>query len=54
LTEEFSLLPKNHRGKEDKLEVKKMILHAIKSASQELDSLTSAVEDRKKGKGLAL
>ncbi|KAJ4972653.1 hypothetical protein NE237_005827 [Protea cynaroides] len=32
LTEEFRSLPKNHRAKEDKLEVKKMILHAIKQA----------------------
>eukprot|EP00253_Pinus_taeda_P028655 PITA_28655 len=40
LTEEFHSLPKNHTAKEDKLEVKKMILHAIKSASQELNSLT--------------
>ncbi|KAG6416270.1 hypothetical protein SASPL_123696 [Salvia splendens] len=32
LTEEFRLLPLNHRAKEDKLEVKKMLLHALKSA----------------------
>ncbi|KAI8556113.1 hypothetical protein RHMOL_Rhmol05G0226900 [Rhododendron molle] len=32
LTEEFRILPKNHRAKEDKLEVKKMSLHAMKDA----------------------
>lgn len=32
LTEEFRLLPKNHRAKEDKLEVKKMALHALDQA----------------------
>ncbi|XP_041990015.1 lysine-specific demethylase JMJ25-like [Salvia splendens] len=32
LTEEFRLLPLNHRAKEDKLEVKKMLLHAMRSA----------------------
>lgn len=45
LTEAFRWLPKDHRAKEDKLDVKKMILHGIKSASQELDSLTSTLED---------
>ncbi|XP_057863486.2 lysine-specific demethylase JMJ26 [Cryptomeria japonica] len=39
LTEEFRLLPKNHRAKEDKLEVKKMILHAVKSAVTEVTNL---------------
>ncbi|VFQ67567.1 unnamed protein product [Cuscuta campestris] len=32
MTEEFRLLPPNHRAKEDKLEVKKMTLYAIKEA----------------------
>ncbi|KAJ7539676.1 hypothetical protein O6H91_11G105000 [Diphasiastrum complanatum] len=32
LTDEFRLLPKNHRAKEDKLEVKKMIVLAAKGA----------------------
>ncbi|XP_061372854.1 lysine-specific demethylase JMJ27 [Gastrolobium bilobum] len=32
LTEEFRLLPKNHRAKEDKLEVKKMTLYAVSHA----------------------
>ncbi|KAI3864302.1 hypothetical protein MKX03_004510 [Papaver bracteatum] len=31
LTEEFRLLPQNHGAKEDKLEVKKMILYAVKN-----------------------
>ncbi|KNA17553.1 hypothetical protein SOVF_078840 [Spinacia oleracea] len=35
LTEEFRLLPKNHRSKEDKLEVKKMALYAASSALSE-------------------
>ncbi|KAI9157598.1 hypothetical protein LWI28_024926 [Acer negundo] len=32
LTEEFRLLPKDHRAKEDKLEVKKMTLYAVDAA----------------------
>ncbi|GAB2233587.1 hypothetical protein Droror1_Dr00002813 [Drosera rotundifolia] len=32
LTEEFRLLPENHWAKEDKLEVKKMVLHAARQA----------------------
>ncbi|KAI3951850.1 hypothetical protein MKX01_021588 [Papaver californicum] len=32
LSEEFHLLPQNHRAKEDKLEVKKMTLYAVKHA----------------------
>ncbi|GAB2233588.1 hypothetical protein Droror1_Dr00002814 [Drosera rotundifolia] len=32
LTEEFRLLPENHWSKEDKLEVRKMVLHAAKEA----------------------
>ncbi|KAK9910177.1 hypothetical protein M0R45_034149 [Rubus argutus] len=35
LAEEFRLLPKNHRAKEDKLEVKKMTLYAVSSALRE-------------------
>ncbi|XP_048233602.1 lysine-specific demethylase JMJ25 isoform X2 [Ricinus communis] len=38
LTEEFRLLPPNHRAKEDKLEVKKMYLHAMKWAVEVLMS----------------
>ncbi|KAL2521985.1 Transcription factor jumonji (jmjC) domain-containing protein [Forsythia ovata] len=39
LTEEFRVLPQNHRAKEDKLEVKKMALHAIDDAVSELEGL---------------
>ncbi|GMH00408.1 hypothetical protein Nepgr_002247 [Nepenthes gracilis] len=44
LTEEFRLLPKNHRAKEDKLEVKKMTLYAVSSAVREARSLLSALK----------
>ncbi|KAM7479177.1 hypothetical protein LguiA_027390 [Lonicera macranthoides] len=40
LTEEFRVLPPNHRANEDKLEVKKMCLHAINHAVKELESLS--------------
>ncbi|XP_073150164.1 lysine-specific demethylase JMJ26 [Henckelia pumila] len=40
LTEEFRELPKEHRAKEDKLEVKKMIVHAVKQALEDLEKLT--------------
>ncbi|MQL89441.1 hypothetical protein Taro_022013 [Colocasia esculenta] len=36
LTEEFRRLPQDHRAKEDKLEVKKMIVYAIKQAVEKL------------------
>ncbi|KAG5538867.1 hypothetical protein RHGRI_019418 [Rhododendron griersonianum] len=41
LTEEFRVLPHDHRAKEDKLEVKKMSLHALYKAVNELEQLTS-------------
>ncbi|KAK5772295.1 lysine-specific demethylase JMJ26-like [Gossypium arboreum] len=41
LTEEFRVLPHEHRSKEDKLEVKKMMLHALKYAVEELEKLTA-------------
>lgn len=41
LTEEFRLLPKTHRAKEDKLEVKKMALYAASSAIREAMELQS-------------
>ncbi|EOY14242.1 Transcription factor jumonji domain-containing protein, putative isoform 3 [Theobroma cacao] len=41
LTEEFRVLPHNHRAKEDKLEVKKMMLHALNYAVEELEKLTA-------------
>uniref|UniRef100_A0A5B7AE35 Lysine-specific demethylase JMJ25 n=1 Tax=Davidia involucrata TaxID=16924 RepID=A0A5B7AE35_DAVIN len=40
LTEEFRVLPQNHRAKEDKLEVKKMSLHALSRAVDDLEQLT--------------
>ncbi|KAL2921821.1 Lysine-specific demethylase JMJ25 [Bienertia sinuspersici] len=42
LTEEFRLLPKYHRSKEDKLEVQKMALHAASSALNEFRKLMTA------------
>lgn len=39
LTEEFRRLPKNHKAREDKLEVKKMILHAMNQSVQDLEAL---------------
>ncbi|KAJ7951310.1 lysine-specific demethylase JMJ25 [Quillaja saponaria] len=44
LTEEFRLLPKTHRAKEDKLEVKKMTLYAVSSALREAKKLMMKVE----------
>ncbi|KAK9275007.1 hypothetical protein L1049_022264 [Liquidambar formosana] len=38
LSEEFRVLPQNHRAKEDKLEVKKMTVYAIGEAVHELNS----------------
>ncbi|KAK9672436.1 hypothetical protein RND81_12G100600 [Saponaria officinalis] len=39
LTDEFRLLPKNHRSKEDKLEVKKMAVYAANAALNEAREL---------------
>ncbi|KAK4347556.1 hypothetical protein RND71_033895 [Anisodus tanguticus] len=39
LTEEFRVLPQNHRAKEDKLEVKKMALYALEKAVADLKDL---------------
>lgn len=39
LTEEFRKLPKNHKAREDKLEIKKMILHSINEAVEDLNRL---------------
>ncbi|KEH36924.1 lysine-specific demethylase JMJ25 [Medicago truncatula] len=38
LTEEFRRLPKNHMAREDKLEVKKMIIHAVDQVVQDLEA----------------
>ncbi|KAL2495430.1 lysine-specific demethylase JMJ25 [Forsythia ovata] len=45
LTEEFRMLPKNHRAREDKLEVKKMILHAVNNAVNDFEKLTALEND---------
>ncbi|KAJ9566656.1 hypothetical protein OSB04_002622 [Centaurea solstitialis] len=42
LTEEFRKLPINHRAREDKLEIKKMILHAMHQAITDYEELTTA------------
>ncbi|KAL5842450.1 hypothetical protein ACOSQ3_013053 [Xanthoceras sorbifolium] len=39
LTKEFRLLPKNHRAREDKLEIKKMILYAVEQTVKDLKEL---------------
>ncbi|XVF26086.1 hypothetical protein REPUB_Repub13aG0269700 [Reevesia pubescens] len=41
LTEEFRQLPKNHRAREDKLEIKKMIIYGVERAVKELAELIS-------------
>ncbi|ESW19685.1 hypothetical protein PHAVU_006G146500 [Phaseolus vulgaris] len=41
LTEEFRRLPKNHKAREDKLEIQKMILYAVDNAVKELQALRS-------------
>ncbi|GAV73305.1 JmjC domain-containing protein [Cephalotus follicularis] len=38
LTEEFRRLPKDHKCKADKLEIKKMILYAVDQATQDLET----------------
>ncbi|KAL3820744.1 hypothetical protein ACJIZ3_006649 [Penstemon smallii] len=45
LTEEFRKLPKDHRAREDKLEVKKMILHAVNQAVDDLEKLMALEDD---------
>ncbi|PHT48143.1 Lysine-specific demethylase 3A [Capsicum baccatum] len=48
LTEEFRTLPQNHRAKEDKLEVKKMSIHAVREAVAVLEKkLTGKSEEKK-------
>ncbi|CAH1427084.1 unnamed protein product [Lactuca virosa] len=41
LTEDFRLLPQNHKAKEDKLEVKKMALYAVEAAVKDLKYLVA-------------
>ncbi|XP_022884392.1 lysine-specific demethylase JMJ25-like [Olea europaea var. sylvestris] len=45
MTEEFRILPQNHRAKEDKLEVKKMTLHAMCQAVQSCEGISSDASD---------
>jgi len=54
LSEEYRMVPQGHRAKEDKLEVKKVILHAVESALKELNRLTRVKKETDKGKGPAL
>ncbi|KAI5421394.1 hypothetical protein KIW84_044997 [Lathyrus oleraceus] len=42
LTEEFRKLLENHGSKEDKLQVKKMVIHAVDDAVKRLKNSTSA------------
>ncbi|XP_073125655.1 lysine-specific demethylase JMJ27-like isoform X2 [Henckelia pumila] len=42
LTEEYRLLPRNHLAKEDKLEVKKIVLHAIGQAVKDFEAFSSS------------
>ncbi|KAK8267009.1 hypothetical protein V6Z12_D12G284400 [Gossypium hirsutum] len=44
LTEEFRLLPKSHRAKEDKLEVKKMAVYAATLAVSEAKDLSTKLK----------
>ncbi|XP_041023279.1 lysine-specific demethylase JMJ25-like isoform X2 [Juglans microcarpa x Juglans regia] len=41
LTEEFRQLPINHKAREDKLEIKKMIIYAVDQAVKDLEGLLS-------------
>ncbi|KAL3633581.1 hypothetical protein CASFOL_022343 [Castilleja foliolosa] len=47
LTEEFRMLPQDHRAKEDKLEVMKMAVHALDNAVTLLSGLTIKQEAKK-------
>ncbi|EXB85447.1 Lysine-specific demethylase 3A [Morus notabilis] len=51
LTEEFRTLPSSHRAKEDKLEVKKMALYAMKEVVETLDPKERSKRKRNQGKG---
>ena len=42
LNQDYRLIPQGHRAKEDKLEVKKIILYGMESALEELNSLIEA------------
>ncbi|XP_052182603.1 lysine-specific demethylase JMJ26-like isoform X2 [Diospyros lotus] len=42
LTKEFRKLPKDHKAREDKLEIRKMILHAMNRAIEDFEAFTSS------------
>lgn len=44
LTEEFRMLPENHKTREDKLEIRKMIIYAVDNAVKELESLSPMLD----------
>ncbi|KAH0857491.1 hypothetical protein HID58_085752 [Brassica napus] len=44
LTEEFRQLPKNHKAREDKLEIKKMVIYAIEQTLKEFEMLSEEVK----------
>ncbi|KAJ4976463.1 hypothetical protein NE237_001569 [Protea cynaroides] len=52
LIDELRLLPKNHKAKEDKLEVKKMSLYGISAAVKEIRELTSSALPLRVGNGV--
>ncbi|XP_076940882.1 lysine-specific demethylase JMJ25-like [Bidens hawaiensis] len=54
LTEDFRVLPNNHRAKEDKLEVKKMALYAVDAAVHDLKYPTETSEEPKPAKAKPL
>ncbi|XP_065867831.1 lysine-specific demethylase JMJ26-like [Euphorbia lathyris] len=43
LTEEYRKLPKNHRAREDKLEIRKMIIYAVDQAVKDLEALIASM-----------
>ncbi|CAH1427083.1 unnamed protein product [Lactuca virosa] len=45
LTEDFRVLPQNHKAKEDKLGVKKMALHAVEAAVKDLEKFVPRKSD---------
>lgn len=53
LTEEFRLLPRTHRAKQDKLEVKKMALYAVSAAVREATELTAKLKVRSSSSNFA-
>ncbi|XP_076884128.1 uncharacterized protein LOC143533155 [Bidens hawaiensis] len=54
LTEDFRVLPKSHRAKEDKLEVKKMALYAVDAAVHDLKYPNETSEEAKPAKAKLL